>query len=101
MIEIGRRLLGDGRQHAEAHQDVSFGVEQHQPTLGTGQRETQRKPGMPAHRRVAERHVKLGTVCLLDPVAAAAAGHDDRIGAMGTESVERLLYSHHPGQPSS
>ncbi len=82
-------------EHPEAHLDVALGIEQHQLAFGTGQRETQREPGMAAHRRVAERHVERGVVRLLDPVAAAAAGHDDRVAAMGAEGVERLGNAHH------
>ena len=59
MIEIRRRLLGDRRQHAEAHQDVALGIEQHDLALRLRQREAEREPGMAAHRRVAERHVEL------------------------------------------
>ncbi len=91
MVEIRRRLLGDRRQHAEAHQDVAFGIEQHQLALGLRQRQPEREPGMAAHRRIAERHVeRLGVGGLVDPVAPAAPGHDDRVAAMFGEALRAL-----------
>ena len=39
----------------------------------------------------------VGSVRLLDPIAAAAAGDDDRVAAMGAEGVERLGNAHHVG----
>ena len=43
------------------------------------------KPGVAAHRRIAERHVERLVRGELHPVAAAAAGHDDRVAAVRGE----------------
>ena len=95
MIEIGGRLLGDRRQHAEAHQDVALGIEQHQFALGAGEGEPQAEAGMAAHRRIAERRVELRVGALLDPIAAATARHDERVAAMRAKGVERFGNAHH------
>ena len=99
MIEIGGRLLGDRREHAEAHQDVALGIEQHELALGPREREAEPEPGMAAHRRVAERRVELRVGGLLDPIAAAAARHDDRVAAIRAEGFERFGNAHHFGCP--
>jgi hypothetical protein len=50
---------------------------------------------MAAHRRIAERRVELRVGGLLDPVAAAAARHDERVAAMGTKGFECFGNAHH------
>ena len=99
MIEIGRGLLGDRRQHSEAHQNVALAVEQDELAFRPGQRQPEPKPGMAAHRRVAERHVEGLPVGKTGPVAAAAPRHDNRVAAMPAKDFQRLGDAHHGPVP--
>ena len=97
MIEIRRLLLGDRHQHAEAHLDVAFGIEQHHLLVRAGERQPEAKAGVAAHRRIAERCIEVRMGRELDPVAAAAAGNDDRVFAVGREGLQHVGGVHHLG----
>jgi hypothetical protein len=97
VIEVGRRLLGHGGQDAEAHLDVALGVEQHDLLVRPRQCQTEAEAGMAAHRRVAELDVERLVVAEVDPVAAATAGDQDRVAAVGGEGSHHVGGVHHLG----
>ena len=99
MIEVRRGLLGDGGQNAEAHQDVALGIEQHDLLVRPRQRQAKTEAGVAAHRRVAELHVELMVVAQIDPIPAAAAGHEDRVAAVGGEDLHHFGGVHHGKSP--
>ena len=95
MIEVRRRLFGDRGQHAEAHQDVPLGIEQHDLLVRTRQSETEAEPGMAAHRRIADLDIELVVVAQIDPVPAAASGNEDRIAAVMGDGLHHVDGVHH------
>ena len=95
MIEIGRRLLGDRGEHAEAHQDVALGIEQHHLAFGCASARPSANPAWPPIAGSPSGTSRFGGAGQLDPITAAAAGHDDRVAAMRAEGFERLGDAHH------
>jgi hypothetical protein len=59
-------------------------------SAGRARAEAQREAGVPAHRRVADRHVAAPARADLRPVRAASARHHDGVAAVGVEDPEHV-----------
>jgi len=99
MVEIGRTLLGDGRQHAEAHQNVALGIEKDHPLFRARERHTERKTGVSAHRRIAERHIEARAARKVRPIPPAPARNDDCVLAIRREDLQHVGCMHHWRRP--